>query len=81
MESPLVSIILTNYNGLEHIKECFDSLYNLNYKNTEFILVDNNSQDKSVEFIKENFKKVKIIELDRNIISFTFKYRGWFSFF
>jgi len=66
MNDPLVSVIVLNYNGLEHLKECFDSLNNLNYKNTEFILIDNNSKDNSVEFIKKNYKKVKIIQLEKN---------------
>ena len=66
MNRPLVSIIVLNYNGRNHLNECFTSLYNINYKNTELILIDNNSTDKSVEFIKEKFKKVKIFKLDRN---------------
>lgn len=65
MES-LVSIVITNYNGLKHLKECFNSLYNLNYQNFEIIFVDNNSQDKSVEFIKFNYPKVKIIQNDED---------------
>lgn len=66
MTEPLISIIILNYNGLNDLKECFDSLYNLNYKNLELVLVDNNSQDKSVEFVKENYKKVKIVKLKKN---------------
>ena len=68
MEEPLVSIIVLNYNGKYHLKDCFNSLYNLNYnmKNVEIILVDNNSQDDSVEFVKYNYKGVKIIQLKKN---------------
>lgn len=63
---PLVSIIILNYNGLTDIKECLESLYKLNYKNFEIFLADNNSQDDSVKFIKENYKNVKIVEFDKN---------------
>jgi len=66
MKDPLVSIIILNYNGLNDLKECIDSLYNLSYKNFELILVDNNSQDKSVELIRKNYREVKIIQLDKN---------------
>ena len=66
MNSPLISIIVLNYNGLKDLKECFDSLFNLSYKNIEIIFVDNNSQDKSVDFVERNYKDVKIIELDKN---------------
>jgi len=64
--NPLVSIIILNYNGYADIKECFKSIYNLNYKNFEVILADNNSQDDSVKYVKENYKDVKIIEFDKN---------------
>lgn len=66
MNEPLVSVVVLNYNGLNDLKECLDSLYNLIYKNIELILVDNNSQDESVEFVKKNYNKVKIIQLDKN---------------
>ncbi len=66
MEEPLVSIIIVNYNGYKYLKENLDSLFNLEYKNFEVIFVDNNSQDNSVEFVKENYNKVKIIALDKN---------------
>ena len=66
MTEPLISIIILNYNGLNDLKECFDSLYNLNYKNLELVFVDNNSQDKSVEFVEENYEDVKIVKLKKN---------------
>ena len=62
IEGPLVSIILSNYNGLIHLKECFDSIFQLSYKNFEVIFIDNNSQDKSVEFVRKQYPNVKIIE-------------------
>ena len=65
-EEPLVSIIIVNFNGCEHLKENLDSLFNLEYKNFEVIFIDNNSQDKSVEFVRENYENVKIIALDKN---------------
>ncbi|MFX1570572.1 MAG: glycosyltransferase family 2 protein [Promethearchaeota archaeon] len=66
MEEPFTSIILSNYNGIKHIKECFDSLLNLNYSNFEIILIDNHSQDKSVDFVRKNYPNVKIIENERD---------------
>ncbi|MFX1444392.1 MAG: glycosyltransferase family 2 protein [Promethearchaeota archaeon] len=66
MEESLVSVIVINYNGQEHLKECFDSLYNQNYENTELILIDNDSKDNSVGFIKSNYDKVKVIQLNDN---------------
>ena len=65
---PLVSMIIVNYNGKNYLKELFNSIYNLNYpKNKiEIIFVDNCSADGSVEFVKKNFPKVKVILNDVN---------------
>jgi hypothetical protein len=62
MEEPLVSVILTNYNGLNYIKECLDSLNNICYRNTEIIFVDNNSHDESINYVKRNYPNVKVIQ-------------------
>ena len=65
---PLVSIITVNYNGKKYLKNCFNSLFALNYpKNKlEIFMVDNCSQDGSVEYVKNNFPKVKVIKNDVN---------------
>ncbi|MCP4649287.1 MAG: glycosyltransferase family 2 protein [PVC group bacterium] len=67
MQNPLVSIIIVNWNGLAHLKKCFVSLKGINYKNYEIILVDNNSKDESVAYVREKFPKVKIIVNTENL--------------
>jgi len=62
MTQALVSIILSNYNGLKHLKECFDSLNNISYKNVEILFIDNNSTDNSVKFVREHYPRVKILQ-------------------
>lgn len=59
-----VSFIIVNYNGKDHLKECFSTLNKLNYPKDklEFIMVDNGSKDGSVQFVKSKFKNVKIIQ-------------------
>ena len=66
MKEPLVSVIILNYKGLNDLKECFDSLNKIMYQNIEIFLVDNNSQDKSVEIIRRRYNKIKILELKNN---------------
>lgn len=56
-----ISIITVNFNGKVFLKECLSSLYAQDYKNIEVIFVDNNSKDGSVEYVKKNFPKTKII--------------------
>ncbi|MEK6947109.1 MAG: glycosyltransferase family 2 protein [Nanoarchaeota archaeon] len=66
MELPLVSIIIVNFNGKDHIEKCLNSLNKILYEPIEIIVIDNNSSDDSVEFIKHNFPHVLIISLDTN---------------
>lgn len=63
---PLVSIIIVNYNGKHLLKKCLESLMKNNYENNEIILVDNNSTDDSIEFVKNFHPSVIIIKLDKN---------------
>jgi len=51
--NPLVSIIILNWNGWQDTLECLESLYQINYPNYHVILVDNHSQDQSLEKIRE----------------------------
>ena len=64
--TPIVSIIIVNYNGKNHLEKCLKSLMKINYPNPEIILVDNNSTDDSIEFVKNTYPSVIIIKLDKN---------------
>ncbi|MDD3986076.1 MAG: glycosyltransferase family 2 protein [Methanobacterium sp.] len=48
-----VSIIILNWKGWEDTIECLESLYQINYPNYNVIIVDNGSQNESVEMIKD----------------------------
>jgi GT2 family glycosyltransferase len=50
---PKVSIIILNWNGWRDTIECLESLYQITYQNYEVIVVDNGSEDESIEKIKE----------------------------
>jgi len=65
-KTPLVSIIIVNYNGRTLLENCFKSLAQVNYSNFETILVDNNSEDDSIQYVKENFSNTIIIKLEKN---------------
>jgi len=53
MNYPRVSIIVLNWNGWQDAIECLESLCRITYPNYDIILVDNASEDDSVEKIKE----------------------------
>lgn len=61
-----VSIIIINLNGKHHLEKCLESLSKIDYKNHEIILIDNNSNDSSVEFVKKSYPTIIIKKLDRN---------------
>lgn len=62
-----ISIVIVNWNGKKWLKKCLDSLTHQDYKNYEIILVDNNSQDDSVKFVKKNYSSVIIVESKKNL--------------
>jgi len=68
MNNKMVSFIIVNYNGKNHLKNCFMALEKLYYPKDklEFIVVDNGSVDDSVEFLEENYPNVKIIKNESN---------------
>lgn len=68
MNEKSVSFIIVNYNGIQHLKECFETLKKLEYpkEKIEYILVDNGSTDGSVQFMEKNYPYVNIIKNDSN---------------
>ncbi|MEG3848968.1 glycosyltransferase [Microcoleus sp. herbarium19] len=59
---PICSLIIVNYNGLRHTKDCLKSLQKLAYpeQQLDLIVIDNCSQDDSVNCLRELFPKVRI---------------------
>lgn len=66
MKKIIVSVIIPNWNGETLLKDCLQSLQKQTYKDFEIILVDNGSTDDSIEYVLENFPKVKTIKLSKN---------------
>lgn len=65
--SPLVSVIVVNWNGKGHLEDCFTSLSFQTYTPLEIIMVDNGSGDGSVEYVKGRFPQVKVVESTCNL--------------
>jgi len=63
MEQPLCSLIVVNYNGLRHLQGCFESLQKLDYPSEliDLIMVDNGSEDGSVEYVRQTFPTVRTV--------------------
>lgn len=69
---PKVSIIVPNKDNVSDLKRCFTSFNNSNYKNIEWIIVENNSEK------KETFLFYKELEKNENVK--VIYYEGKFNF-
>ena len=65
-ETPLVSLVILNFNAGKLLLNCIESLSNLTYQNVELIVVDNVSTDNSQNECKEKFPKIKLIQNEKN---------------
>jgi len=61
-----VTLLILNYNGKTYLKNCLDSVLAIDYPNFDVKLIDNGSTDGSVDFVKENYPEVEVIEHDAN---------------
>jgi GT2 family glycosyltransferase len=48
-----VSIIILNWNGWKDTIECLESVYQIKYTNYNIVLVDNGSEDESIDMIRK----------------------------
>ena len=61
------SIIIVNWNGLDLLPTCLDSLLAQTFKEFEIVIVDNGSTDGSAELIRDRYPSVKLIRLSKNM--------------
>lgn len=67
-KDPDLSIVIVNYNVKEFLANCLQSVRRAaKFLNTEIIVVDNNSSDGSVPFLREHFKDVTLIDNNKNV--------------
>ena len=63
---PFVSIVVINYNGKHLLDRCLSSVKNSAYSNSEIIMVDNDSEDDSADYVSKKFPSVIV---ERNAIN------------
>jgi len=66
MPTPRVAVIIVSYNGLPIVQKCLPTVVQTNWENLQIIFVDNQSSDQSVEWVTENFPKIKVIQHPQN---------------
>lgn len=66
MKKPTVSIVIAVYNTGKYLKQCLDSVYTQTLENYEVIVVNDCSQDQSMDIIREYQKRDKqMIVIDK----------------
>jgi len=65
--SPLISVVVLNWNGHQVLESCLNSLYNQTYRPLEMIVVDNASTDGSADLVRQKFQEVGLIVNEKNL--------------
>lgn len=66
MKKPSVSIVILNWNGKDHLERFLPSVCKSTYEALEIFVIDNQSNDDSLDFLKNNYPEIKIIVNDQN---------------
>ena len=62
-----VSIVILNWNGRKHLERFLpDLLHHTTHPDAEIVVADNGSEDDSLEFLKKEHPRIRIIELEKN---------------
>ena len=62
----MITIIIPNYNGEEHLRTCIQSILIQSYKDYKVILVDNGSDDNSAGYVSKVLSDAIIIKMNYN---------------
>jgi len=61
-----IAVIILSYNGQGYLPDLFKSLREQTLQPSEVVILDNNSSDNSVEYIKNNFSEATLIASKKN---------------
>ncbi len=63
---PRVAIVVLNYNGRDYLERFLPSALGVTYPNFRVVVADNGSSDGSVDFLKESYPEVEVLDLVEN---------------
>ncbi|MEI6288091.1 MAG: glycosyltransferase family 2 protein [bacterium] len=67
MSFPKVTIQLVTYNSAKYLPECLQSIFNQTYRDFQVLVIDNNSQDNTVEYLRRNWPQVAVFQNKHNV--------------
>lgn len=65
-DNPYFSVIIPNWNGEKHLPACLEALRRQTFRSFETIVVDNASQDGSLQLLREQYPEVRVLALAEN---------------
>jgi GT2 family glycosyltransferase len=68
-EPPSVTVVIPNWNGAHHLRDCLNSLAQLDFPRDrlDVIVVDNGSTDESLELLRTSYPWVASVALGQNL--------------
>ena len=66
IQNTKIAVIILSYNGSKYFPDLFNSLREQTLKPSEVVIVDNNSADDSVEYIRKIFSEATLIASKKN---------------
>ncbi len=63
---PKVAVVILNWNGKSFLEQFLPSVVATTYPHTEIIVADNASTDQSVDWVKQHFPEVRILQSNEN---------------
>ena len=64
--TPEIKILILNWNGVNLLKPCLESVLAIDYPTFTVQVVDNGSNDNSIDMVTQNYPEVEILPLDQN---------------
>ena len=69
-----ISVVIPTFNRVAYLERCISSVIKQSYKIDEIIVIDNNSDDNTAEFIKNKYPFIKLLNEEKEGVSFARNY-------
>ena len=65
---PKISVVTLNWNRKHDTEECINALLRMSYQNFDIVVVDNGSEDASIDYLNEKFgHRIHIVANEKNL--------------
>mgnify|MGYP002641351438 CR=1 FL=1 len=67
-DTPLLTVVLTTYNGSQYIRESIDSITSQSFRDFELIIIDDASTDNTLEIIADiDDARIRVVKNEKNL--------------